>query len=143
MKRATPLLLFLVALGSGGAAPSRLPDASQQCGSSPEAMRAWYQRYTDEVWNHRNLGAAARRYWGAAFANRYAPSYPPGAEGMRAQAEPFLAAFSDLRFTVDDVAVDEDRLVARVTITGRHTGTFAGTAPTLQAQPQAREPWSG
>lgn len=133
MRRSSALSLLLLTLAAAGPSPRvASPDAVQPCLASTEAARAWYQRYTNEVWNRRNLTVAANRWWAADFRNNYAPRFPPGPAGMRQQAEPFLAAFSELRFTVDDVAVDDDRLMARITIQGRHTGTFAGIEPTLR-----------
>jgi predicted ester cyclase len=39
-------------------------------------------------------------------------------------------AFPDVRGTIDDMFGEGDKVVARVTLSGTHTGTFAGVAPT-------------
>jgi predicted ester cyclase len=38
--------------------------------------------------------------------------------------------FPDIRGTIDDMFGEGDKVVARVTLSGTHTGTFAGAAPT-------------
>ena len=56
----------------------------------------------------------------------------PGFEGLagreRAEAQigAILSAFSDLRFNIDDVVHEGDRVAARGTITGTHTGEMMG-----------------
>jgi steroid delta-isomerase-like uncharacterized protein len=42
----------------------------------------------------------------------------------------FTAAFSDQQFTVEDLIAEGDRVVARATWRGIHTGTFRGLPPT-------------
>lgn len=44
--------------------------------------------------------------------------------------EQLLDAFPDVRATIDDMFGEEDRVVARITLSGTHTGPFAGAAPT-------------
>jgi predicted ester cyclase len=39
-------------------------------------------------------------------------------------------SFSDLRFELQEVAVDGDTVIAASTMSGRHTGTFQRLAPT-------------
>lgn len=40
--------------------------------------------------------------------------------------QPFVAAFPDLRVTVEDILVDQDQAVVRWTATGTHTGEAMG-----------------
>jgi predicted ester cyclase len=42
----------------------------------------------------------------------------------------YVAAFPDLRFDTDDILPSGDKGVARVTITGTHTGDFMGMPAT-------------
>lgn len=39
-------------------------------------------------------------------------------------------AFSDLKPTIEDLIAEGDKVVLRLTLRGRHTGEFAGIAPT-------------
>jgi predicted ester cyclase len=58
------------------------------------------------------------------------PSPTQGPSGMRENVERYLAAFHDGSLTVDDQVVDGDRVATKWTVTGTHTGEFAGIAPT-------------
>ncbi|MBB6672194.1 ester cyclase [Cohnella nanjingensis] len=42
-------------------------------------------------------------------------------------------AFSDRQFAVDEIFAQGDKVIARILITGTHTGMFAGHAPTGQS----------
>ena len=50
--------------------------------------------------------------------------------GYIAGVRTLLAAFSDLEIWVDDQIAESDRVTTRWSAVGRHTGTFAGIAPT-------------
>jgi len=41
-----------------------------------------------------------------------------------------LAAFPDLRVTVDDLLAEADKVAAHITMKGTHKGEFMGIAPT-------------
>jgi len=58
------------------------------------------------------------------------PRFSPDRDGVTAFFRMFTGAFPDLRMTVDDVLVDGDKAVARVTATGTHGGEFMGIPPT-------------
>jgi predicted ester cyclase len=51
-------------------------------------------------------------------------------EESRQHTEQLLGAFSELEITVDDIFGQGDRVAGRFTISGHHTGEFAGAAPT-------------
>ena len=63
--------------------------------------------------------------------------FPNGVEMAREQAiaseEAFYAAFSGVKHTIDDLSASGDRVVLRETVSGTHTGEFAGIAPTQRA----------
>ena len=42
----------------------------------------------------------------------------------------FMAAFPDLRFDIDDMVAEGDRVASRMTAQGTHTGTYLGALPT-------------
>ncbi len=52
------------------------------------------------------------------------PAAPKAVLGM------FLSAFSGLEMTADDMIAEGDKVVARGTMTGTHTGEFMGIPPT-------------
>lgn len=61
------------------------------------------------------------------------PFVAPGRAGVKAFFAAFLAAFPDLRVTVEDARVDGDTVIGRYTYRGTHTGTFLGIAATGKA----------
>jgi steroid delta-isomerase-like uncharacterized protein len=53
-------------------------------------------------------------------------------EGVRRAVATWRSAFPDLHFTLEDLLVDGDKVVARWTCRGTHQGVFRGVAPTGQ-----------
>lgn len=58
------------------------------------------------------------------------PGAPPTKEGTLEYFRTLLAAFPDLRMTVEDLIADADKTVARVRATGTHKGEFMGLPAT-------------
>ncbi len=58
------------------------------------------------------------------------PGLPPTKDGMLTYFRSLLVSFPDLRMQVDDLIGDDDKTVARVTVTGTHQGEFMGAPPT-------------
>ena len=73
-------------------------------------------RFLDEVWNKHNLPIFDEL-----------TLYPP-----LPAARPFLAAFPDIRATIDDQIAEGDKVVSRVTFHATHRGALAGVAPAHQ-----------
>jgi steroid delta-isomerase-like uncharacterized protein len=53
-----------------------------------------------------------------------------GPEGVRRQLEMVIGAFPDLRAEIEQILASGDHVVARLRLTGTHTGNFAGIPPT-------------
>ena len=53
-----------------------------------------------------------------------------GPDGVRREVTAWRSAFPDLRFTLDDLLVEGDKVMARWTCRGTHHGVFRGIAPT-------------
>ncbi len=70
------------------------------------------------------------------FAVDYVPHDPsdPGRPGGRDGARQFIAmlhtGMSDVRYTIEDLIAEGDRVMYRWTLRGRHTGPFMGIPPT-------------
>lgn len=63
----------------------------------------------------------------------YDPSQPEsirGREGLKANIQQYIDAFSDARITVDDQFAEGDRVATRWTGRGTHSGEIAGIAAT-------------
>lgn len=62
------------------------------------------------------------------------PTNPPGMqhglEGHNAIVELFHTAFPDVRWTIDDMLAEGDRVMVVLTMTGTHRGLFFGIEPT-------------
>jgi predicted ester cyclase len=76
------------------------------------------RRLVDEVMNRADL---------AVLDELYAPRL---ASAARRWIEPFLASFSNVQMQVVELVVDGDRVVARFSCSGTHTGTWQGHPPT-------------
>jgi predicted ester cyclase len=55
---------------------------------------------------------------------------PPGREGLRAGMQRAGAGVSEASFEIHDLIAEDDRVVARLTSSARHSGTFMGIEPT-------------
>jgi predicted ester cyclase len=58
------------------------------------------------------------------------PDHPPGPESVKQTVRSLQATFGELRFEVEDEVAERDRVVQRVTMSGRHTGPLMGREPT-------------
>jgi steroid delta-isomerase-like uncharacterized protein len=82
---------------------------------STEAHKQLVSGLVDEVWNQHDA-AAIDRYLGPGLREEVAEHY-----------QQLLHGFPDLQVTVeDDLIAEGDRVVARLTLMGTHTGPFAG-----------------
>jgi predicted ester cyclase len=70
------------------------------------------------------------KYFAANWVN-HDPSLPPmkGLEGAK-QLVALWSGFSELKVAIEDAVAEGDRVAMRWTITGKHTGTMMGIAPT-------------
>ena len=62
--------------------------------------------------------------------DRSGPSPVRGVESFKARTAAVRDAFTDIEISVDDMRVDGDAIAWRWTLTGTHTGPFAGLMPT-------------
>ena len=58
------------------------------------------------------------------------PGLPPGVAGVKAFFGMFKDAFPDLEVRIDELVVEDDKVVAATTTTGTHDGELMGFAPT-------------
>ena len=62
--------------------------------------------------------------------NEELPGFEPNFEGIKQFFRMFRSAFPDLHCQVDELIAADDKIVAQVTITGTHQGTFMNMPPT-------------
>lgn len=96
-----------------------------QTSQNKELIRTFHHR----VWAERNIGALeetiapdAVMHWGDSESNAVA--------AVRADVERYLAAFSDVRTSIDDLIGEDDKVVLRWRTTGVHTGPYGKVPPT-------------
>jgi steroid delta-isomerase-like uncharacterized protein len=89
------------------------------------------RRFVDEVVGQGNLDVIDELVAEDFVEHQEFPGLPTrGPEAVRANIGLFLAAFSDLDITVEDVIAEGDAVVMRQTMRGTHTGEFMGIPAT-------------
>jgi steroid delta-isomerase-like uncharacterized protein len=91
-------------------------------------------RFTDEAWNGGNLDLIDELF-ATDYVGHDAPRPDPvrGPEGMKDFLRMYHHAFSDAHITLDDVIVQDDKVVTRWTGRGTHDGDLMGMPPTGKA----------
>ena len=97
---------------------------------STEENKSIVQRFYEGVFNRKNTAALDEFIEPQAVDHSAPPGAPGGIAGARQFVEMFLSAFPDVRFTVEDLIAEGDRVVASLTQSGTHQGIFLGLSPT-------------
>ena len=102
-----------------------------------EANKAVVQRVVDEIINQGKLDLAdelfSPNYRSHRDLTKDASPSAAGADGpdsIKQGVGGVRTAFPDVHCVTDLMVAEDDKVVARITLTGTHTGTFLGTAPT-------------
>ena len=96
---------------------------------SIDENKAIAQRYM-HLWNTGDL-AIADEIIAADFANHSpVPGETPDREGLKQGVRGFHAGFSELRFAVEDMVAERNKVAIRGTFRGVHTGAFEGIPAT-------------
>lgn len=89
------------------------------------------RRLYEEVWNNRRPEVANEIISPShAMHDNHQPDPGIGPEAYNRNVTRFVAAFPDLRFTVEDMVAENDKVVAFWTISGTHKGEFRGIPAT-------------
>jgi steroid delta-isomerase-like uncharacterized protein len=83
-----------------------------------------------DIFNSGDLSALDELIAPDAIDHEAGPDGPRGPEAVKAMAAVLRSGFPDLRFTVEDVIAEGDYVACRFTMTGTHTGDFAGAPAT-------------
>ena len=96
-----------------------------------EENKAIARRWMEELWSQGNSGVAdeiiAANY---AVHDPGTPGRVGGVEGEKHTVTMYRTVFPDLRFTMEDVVGEGDRVVVRWTTHGTHRGELMGVPPT-------------
>jgi hypothetical protein len=113
---------------------SGTPAAPLPCEASPPPRPFWrsrsgaaVRRYFDEVWNAGHLDVLDELL--AAITSITLPARRTRRRAPAARNQlspPFAALFPDLRFDIEDVLVDRDKVAVRVRMRGTHQGSLCG-----------------
>jgi steroid delta-isomerase-like uncharacterized protein len=97
----------------------------------PADSKAIVRRLYEEAWNKRKLEVVSEL-----ISPSHALQAPNisgssiGPEAYKLQIARFLAAYPDLRFTIEDTIAEKDKVVACWTFSGTHKGEFMGIPAT-------------
>lgn len=98
--------------------------------ATPQSNADVFRQYLKDVWEGGKLDTLDD-FFSPDFVNHDpVPGLPANREGERRLVEMFRDAFSDFATTVETAVPEGEKLAARWTATGTHTGTFAGVPPT-------------
>jgi steroid delta-isomerase-like uncharacterized protein len=91
-----------------------------------------FRRWFDDIWNRGDVDVADEVLAPQATLHETAAGAggTQDLDGFKAMASALRRAFPDVRFHVDDSFGSGDRAVARLTVTGTHSGPGLGVAPT-------------
>ena len=99
-------------------------------GNECQEIREVGRRFVDEVLNKQNLAAADELVAEDYVELDPLPGQEQGREGLKQILAMFFAAFPDLRWTVEEDAVEREKLWSRFTWRGTHRGDFLGIPAT-------------
>ncbi len=140
----TIILEFHKEQGPDGTDTTRLMPASENKGDKTEILTrspisggdqaeknvALVQRFFEEVWNKGNLNLVDELLAQDFEDHGRPPGTPRGHKSYKSSVNMFRSAFPDIRFTLDQIMAEDDRVAIRLTGRGTHKGNFMGIAPT-------------
>jgi steroid delta-isomerase-like uncharacterized protein len=93
-----------------------------------EQHKAEVRRWFEEVWNNRRGDAIAEML--APEARIHGPEALFDPASFRSLHEKYLSVFPDIRFEMEDMVAEGDKVAFRWTVSGTHTGDGLGVPPT-------------
>jgi steroid delta-isomerase-like uncharacterized protein len=90
-------------------------------------------RYFQEVWGQGNFTLEDQLLAPDYVDHQPAPGFPPNRLGHHQFLVHFRSAFPDVRYTMDDLIAEGDRVMDRWTVHATHLGEFLGVPPTGKA----------
>jgi steroid delta-isomerase-like uncharacterized protein len=92
---------------------------------SSEQNKAIIRRWVKEAWNGGNLSVADELYAADyAYHDPSAPPMPPGPEGIKQVLSTYRSGLPDLRFDIEDMIAEGDKVTWRWSVHGTNTQTF-------------------
>ena len=98
--------------------------------SELEQNKRLVTRALNEVFGGGNLAVVDEIFHPDFINHEAGPRTPAGPEGLKMTVAWLRAAFNDVHYDIEDLIAEGDRVVARVTSSGHHTGQFIGVPAT-------------
>ena len=93
--------------------------------------KAIVRRLYEEVWNKRRVELVDELMSPShAMHDNHLPDSGVGPEAYKRNVARYVAGFPDLRFTVEDMVSENDKVAVSWIISGTHKGEFRGISPT-------------
>lgn len=92
---------------------------------SIEENKKIVRRY-QEIYNSNDLEALGEVVSDNILTPKIMSGIPTGMEGAKAAHRIMLAGFPDYQTIIDDLVAEGDKVAARITMSGTHTGSFMG-----------------
>lgn len=96
---------------------------------SLEENKQIVRRY-QQIYNSNQLDALTEVVSDDLLTPKIMPGIPQGVEGAKAAHQIMLSGFPDYQTVIEDVIAEGDKVAARITMSGTHTGSFMGIPPT-------------
>ena len=96
---------------------------------SLEENKQLVRRYQD-IYNRNDLDALTQVLADNLLTPRIMAGVPSGLEGAKAAHRIMLKGFPDFQTTIEDLVAEGDKVAARISMRGTHTGDFVGIPPT-------------
>jgi predicted ester cyclase len=96
---------------------------------SNEQGKAIYRRWIEEVWNGGNPAAHTELVAPDCVDHNRTPGFPSGRAGLALLVNMIRGGHRELRFTIDQLVADDDKVAGRWTMTGLHAGAGLGAPP--------------
>ena len=93
------------------------------------------KRFVEELWNARRLDVADQIFSADCVTHQLrsgvlAEPAHRGPQEMKEHVSGWLVSFPDLRFNIEGMIVERDRVVSQLVMEGTHQGTWMGISPT-------------
>ena len=93
------------------------------------------KRFVEELWNARRLDVADQIFSEDCVTHQLrsgvlAEPAHRGPQAMKEHVSGWLMSFPDLRFNIEQMIADRDRVVSQLVMEGTHQGTWMGISPT-------------
>ncbi|OFX15561.1 hypothetical protein A3K71_01485 [archaeon RBG_16_50_20] len=88
------------------------------------------ERFFEKVLKERNLSLLGDFVSESYVEHNPTPDQSVGIEGVRRHIQLFFTVFSDTEYRLEDIVAEGNKVVARWTLSGMHSGDFLGMPPT-------------